>query len=345
MRKKIVGLFALMLSVAMITGCGGASDSSSSFATTDEYDGGGFDSAAGTFYADTSNELADSKMASVETAGESSLPEVPQAAEEVEEYDTSRKIVYTSNIDIETKNFDEDLQSIKKLVQDNGGYFENTSVSGQAEYGGRYASYTARIPSAKYQGFMENVGTIGSVTSSHENADDITSSYVDVQARLKSLKTKLARLQELEENAQTVEELLEIEDRINDVQYDLENYTAQLRLYDNQVDYCTVSISLNEVVTYTEIKADTFWNRFTEAIEGSLSGFVSFLQGLVIVVVYLLPYVVVIALIACMVLYILKRKGKVPTKLKEKKKVEKSATNSKPDSYAGPTYSDDDKKQ
>ncbi len=193
-------------------------------------------------------------------------------------------------------------------MQANGGYYESSSVSGNAEYGGRYASYSARIPANKYQGFMDSLGGIGSVTSCDENVDDITSQYVDVQARLKSLRTKLARLEELEAQAETVEDLLAIEDRINDVQYDLENYTAQLRLYDDKVDYCTVTINVNEVVTYSEVKKDTAWNRFAEAFEDSFDSFVAFLQGLVVALIYILPYAIIAAVILIIVLLITKKK-------------------------------------
>lgn len=339
MRRRFAILLALSLSsLVVVTGCGGSDSASTSTyeAAAADYDSGsGFDSAVGSFYADK-NEIAEEKT---------EAPREGEAGPEEQEYTTSRKIVYNSSISIETKNFDEDIVAIKKLVQSNGGYYESSSITGTAEYGGRYANYTARIPSAKYEAFMESVGNIGSVTSTDENVEDITSSYVDVQARLKSLHTKLERLQELEANAETVEDLLNIEDRINDVQYDIENYTAQLKLYDDKVDYCTVTINVDEVVTYTEIKADTFWNRFTEAIGDSLSGFVNFLQGLVIVIVYVLPYAIVAALIACIVLFILKKKGKTPKKLKEKKKAENSGDNSKSAGYAGPSYSEEEKKE
>ena len=335
MKRRLVGFLALILSVTMVSvGCGGAEGSSSSFATTEtsSYDAGGFE---GSLKSANSAGMYDSVE---EVAAEAETPSVGEG-----EYTTTRKIVYTSSINIETKNFEQDIDAVKKLVQQNGGYYENSSVTGTAEYGGRYASYRARIPAKNYQGFMESIGDIGSVTSSDEQVDDITSSYVDVQARLKSLHTKLERLQELEAQAETVEDLLNIEDRINDVQYDIENYTAQLKLYDDQVDYCTVSIYLNEVVTYTEIKADTFWNRLIEAFEGSLSGFISFLQGLVIALVYILPYALIALVVLAIVFTVMKKKGKSPKKPKEVKK-ETKGEGAKNENYGGPVYSEDKNK-
>ena len=177
--------------------------------------------------------------------------------------------------------------------------------------------------------------------------DDITSQYVDVQARLKSLRTKLARLEELEAQAETVEDLLAIEDRINDVQYDLENYTAQLRLYDDKVDYCTVTINVNEVVTYSEVKKDTAWNRFAEAFEDSFDSFVAFLQGLVVALIYILPYAIIAAVILIIVLLITKkkrtaRKRKSTSAPSENKKLDIDSSDKKEktssEKYTGPNY-------
>lgn len=229
---------------------------------------------------------------------------------DLEGYDTSRKLIYTSYISLESKTYDDDLAAIKSLVTSNGGYFESTSSYGNVEYGNRGASFTARIPSDKYDAFMSSLGEVGSVESKSENVEDITSSYVDVQARLKSLNTKLERLQELEAQADTLEELLEIEDRINDVQYQIESYTAQKKAYDDQVDYSTVSIDITEVATYSEVKADTAWNRFVEAFGSSFAGFVAFVQWVIIAVIYLLPYLLIVAAILLIIFGVRKKKGK-----------------------------------
>ncbi len=254
-----------------------------------------------------------------------------QEPSDLEGYDTSRKIVYTSSIGIESKKFDEDVSSIRELVTSNGGYIESSSQYGSEEYVNRDAYFTARIPADKYDNFMNTVGTVGSMTSKYENVDDITSSYVDVQARLNSLNNKLERLQELEQKAENVEDLLSIEDRINEVQYQIESYTAQKRVYDDQINYSTVDISVTEVATYTEVKADTAWNRFVEAFQGSCSGFIAFLQGLVVAIIYLFPYAIIVIIVLLIIKRIRFKKGKLGI-FKFKKKPKKQDDVSKAES-------------
>lgn len=306
MKKRLLVLIAVC-TMAFATACGGNTSGEALEGATNSFmakDAVGFEEIATEDYDMNTDMTADAS-----TDGE----EVDLSG-----YDTSRKLVYNSNIRLESKKFDDDVARVKELVSDNGGYLESNSTYGNVEYGSRSASMLARIPADKYQAFMSSVGDVGSLTSKSENVEDITSSYVDVQARLKSLNTKLARLQELEANAENVTDLLEIEDRINDVQYQIESYTAQKKTYDDQIDYSTVSIDIEEVATYSEVKADSAWNRFAEAFEGSFAGFITFLQNLVIGLIYMLPYIIIILVVVVIIIRIhKKRKNKKEKQNKE----------------------------
>ena len=97
-----------------------------------------------------------------------------------------------------------------------------------------------------------------------ESAENITSSYIDVQARLSALEAQRDRLNALADQAETTADLLEIESQLSDVQYQLENYTRQLRSMDQQVSYSTVDIYLREVATLTPTGV-TFGERIADA--------------------------------------------------------------------------------
>ena len=73
--------------------------------------------------------------------------------------------------------------------------------------------------------------------------------YMDIEARLDSLKEQRARLQELKASADDLSDLLQIESSLSDVQYQLESYQSQLDWYSRQVECCTVYLSLEEVQT------------------------------------------------------------------------------------------------
>lgn len=68
------------------------------------------------------------------------------------------------------------------------------------------------------------------------------------------------------EQAESIEEMMTIESRLSDIRYQLESMESQLRTYDSQIEYSTVSLYISEVVELTpvETKEQTTWERISE---------------------------------------------------------------------------------
>lgn len=219
--------------------------------------------------------------------------------------DTERKIVYTASVAIETETFDDAASEIRSLVDEAGGYIASSNREGGSDGSLRWASYSCRIPAGNYASFLESLSGAGNVYRVDQSTDDVTTRYVDVEARISSLETQRDRLTELAAGAADIETLLAIETQLSDVQYQLESYTAQMRVLQNQVDYSTVDISLNEVRTVSE--GTGFGTRVKAAFGGSWESFVGFLQGLIIALIYLLPGLIVLGVILAVVIPLLVR--------------------------------------
>lgn len=221
--------------------------------------------------------------------------------------ESSRKMVYNASVRMETTDYDTTRTALLDAVDTANGYLESTEQSGSKDSGNRYTYYTARIPAENYRSFLTAAGEAGNVTSLNENAQDITSQYVDVEARLKALNDQRDRLNALADKAETTADLLEIESQLSDVQYQLENYTRQMRLMDNQVSYSTVDISLQEVRILTPT-ATTFGEKFVEAVTSGWRGFVDGAEDFILLVVYLWPVVLIVLAILLAVRPALKRR-------------------------------------
>ena len=211
---------------------------------------------------------------------------------------TEQKIVYTADMRIEATDFAAARTAFLAAVEDTGAWLEHTYVSGCEEDHDRYASYTVRVPAENYRAFLEQAGKGGSVSSLSEDARNITENYIDVQARLTALEAQRDRLNALADKAETTADLLEIENQLTDVQYELESYTAKLRAMDSQVMYSTVEATLNEVAVYSPTASTSFGQRIADAFSEGGAGFVSFVQGLAIGVVYLWPLLLIVAAVA-----------------------------------------------
>ena len=290
MKKRAAGLMtAALLAAALLGGCGASKGgSASSTAMAQEAP------------ADMMMENAAGAMESGADYGgvQSSLTPQP---------DSSRKIVYTASMRMESTDFEAARTALLAAVEEHGGYLEFTDQSGSAKQGNRRVYYTVRVPAEHYTAFLERAGEAGSVLNLNESAQDITLDYVDVQARLESLQNQKRRLEVLADKADTTADLLEIENQLSQVQYQLESYTRQMKAMDNQVDYCTVDISLSEVVTLTP-RGVTFGERVSDAFTGGWNAFAAFVQDAVIALIYVLPGLVVLGAVLAAVAALVRRR-------------------------------------
>mgnify|MGYP004565615615 FL=1 len=221
----------------------------------------------------------------------------------------NRKWVITMSLTAETENLTDAMGLLAEKIQASGGYVESQSISGTAVNSGRSPSayITVRVPAAQLDSFVEDVSGMTNVVSSSRYVEDITLSYTDTEGRVKALKTEEARLLELMEQAQTMSDLLEIEERLTEVRYQLENYTSTLRLYDNQVDYATLDLTLREVAKFTPPEKQGFWEKVTSGLADSI---VDLGQGLVDVAAWVLielPYLVLVGLLGWLVVFLTRR--------------------------------------
>lgn len=209
----------------------------------------------------------------------------------------NRKWVITMNIDTETEDMDTALDSLNRQIRELNGYVQEQNIRNGSTYSSsryRSASLTVRIPAEQLDIFTSSLTEFTNVVSSSRSAEDITLSYVDTETRITALETERDRLLELMEQAETMSDLLEIESRLTDVNYELERYGSRLRTMDNQVSYATIYLSVREVKEYTPVAEQTLWEKissgFLDSLKGLGNGIVNFFAWIVIKLPYLVVY-------------------------------------------------------
>ena len=209
----------------------------------------------------------------------------------------NRKWVITMNIDTETEDMDAALSSLNQQIRELNGYIQEQNIRNGSSYSSsryRSASLTVRIPAEQLDTFTTSLTEFTNVVSSNRSAEDITLSYVDTETRITALETERDRLLELMEQAETMSDLLEIESRLTDVNYELERYGSRLRTMDNQVSYATIYLSVREVKEYTPVAEQTLWEKissgFLDSLKGLGNGIVNFFAWVVIKLPYLVVY-------------------------------------------------------
>ena len=241
-------------------------------------------------YALDSTNSADSGSAAVLTSGQLERSAEDSAAQSAQSAQ-SAKIIYTANLTLESKDYDAARAALDEALADADGYMES---SNESTYTGssRSLSLTLRVPQEHYASFLAAAAQAGNLVNRSEQAEDVTSQYVDLEARLANLKAQRTRLQELQASADSLSDLLEIESSLSDVQYQLESYQSQLDWYSDQVECCTVYISLDEVQTYTPVD-ESFASRLQNALLDGWANFTGGVQDLAVIIVGCWPAIVV----------------------------------------------------
>lgn len=229
---------------------------------------------------------------------------------------TARKLIRTASLSVETTSFDALIGGINQTITDMGGYLEQSDISGSSislsSPGRRYAYLIARVPSDKLDLFITQVGEQGNITNKSESTQDVTLQYSDIESKKKSLTIEQERLWALLEKADTLEAVIALESRLSEIRYQLESFESQLRLYDNQVDYSTVSLNVNEVQVFTPTSPDSIAIRIQKGFSRNLAnvslGLVNFLVWFVSSLPVFLVLTVVIAIIVLIVRTVFRKK-------------------------------------
>lgn len=191
---------------------------------------------------------------------------------------SDRKLTRTVDLRMETQNFVDLTAKIESEVIMTGGYIQTSAISGEDKgSSGRLATYVLRIPAAKLDDFLAKIKTDGNVLSQSNKIDDITLQYSDTETRLASLRIEQETLMGLLERAETIEDIITIQDRLTNIRWQVESYEAQKRLMDNQVEYSVLNISLAEVKDLTPVEAE---NYLTEAARRFNQAWKDFVKGI-----------------------------------------------------------------
>lgn len=295
--KKLAVLAAAILLCTSLVSCGAAAGKNESYRDSDLYYA---ETTAANYdigYLEPSASADSYKSENTDSAG---MPSANPVREE--------KLVYTASVTLESEDFEAASDALHQKIASLGGIIvsENAYNLNKKGYGGRSMDMTVRIPQENYETFLAGLSDICNVAAVNRYVDNLTERYYDNENRLKSYRIQEERLFAMLEKAESVTEMLEIESRLCDVQYQIEALTNTQRTIDNDVRYSTFNLSLAEVKKFTTPEPETFGDKFKEAVGGSVESFGVFSENLLFFFIYVLPYLLCVAVVIVVVLVIVK---------------------------------------
>ncbi|MDR2766757.1 MAG: DUF4349 domain-containing protein [Treponema sp.] len=217
-------LFALIL----LTGCGQAApEAAYDFAESKA----AFSQQSSEDEAGVSGDGASAAVAAIEGNG------VPGAAGK------TRKLVKEARIGIRVENLEEAQKKTGELMARYGAY------SALMRSFGNSVQYEIRVPSASYDAFLGGVTAIGKMLDRSESSEDVTVKYYDLEGRLATKKALLTTFQSHLLRAQSIDDIMKIENRIADLQNEIDWLGSQLSELSGLVDFSTVHLNLEGPVS------------------------------------------------------------------------------------------------
>jgi uncharacterized protein YeeX (DUF496 family) len=275
-------------------------------------------SGAGSGAADKQATAVSGQAKTVKTAEKAAAPQSAASAVPADSAD-ERKLIRTVSLSLETTDFENLLAELRAGAAADGGYIEKSSISGTASAAGqtaaanqkknssvRTASLTFRIPAANADAFLSAAEGKANVVLRTENTSDITLQYSDTESHIKTLKTEQERLWALLEKAENTQAVISIEQRLTDIEYQLNSYESKIRLYDNQTDYVSVTMSIREVKTYTPAEKAGMAERMEKGLRATLLGIKNAAEDLLVGLVVWFPVLLILGALTAVVLVIIK---------------------------------------
>jgi hypothetical protein len=164
-----------------------------------------------------------------------------------------------------------------------GGFVESASS------GNKSGSLTLRIPEAQFEQALAALKGLGKVTSSTVSGRDVTSQFVDLNARLITWRSQETVLLRLMNRATSISDTLRVQAQLQQVQFRIEQIKGALRVLNNQTSYGTIALGIREVGAPVAAKPASSTPDLARAWQQAWSGFLGVVSAVIVGLGYLIP--------------------------------------------------------
>jgi hypothetical protein len=213
----------------------------------------------------------------------------------------------TIALSIPDGSFQEKLARIVAIALGNGGFVLTSQTQGSVA-----GTMTIRVPAARFDQALGQVGQLGTVESSTVTGKDVTNQYLDYRAHQQNLIGRRTVLRSLLAKTTSIAESLRIYNELANVQEQIDQIQGQLRYLNNQVSESTLTVDLHEASVpagETETNGSIHNPSLSRAFDRAIQGFFGILATIIVGLGYLLPIAVIAGLVYG-VITLVRRRGR-----------------------------------
>lgn len=219
---------------------------------------------------------------------------------------TEDKVIKSGSVSVEVKNISESVSSVKNLVVSHDGKILSETDSGEGK--DRSVNMTVRVEDSKYAQVYEELKNLdGKLIYANSSEQDVTDEYIDLNSRLKNLKSTESQLVKIMSTAETVEDTLAVYSQLSSIRGQIEVLEGSIKYLENRTDFSTISLKITQSSTGINWEEDV-WEPLG-VLKEAVSALVSFSKGLVNVLIWVVVFSPVV-LIPVGVFVVFKKKSK-----------------------------------
>ncbi len=210
----------------------------------------------------------------------------------------------TLTLDVKRGRLDDVYSSVLGTVESVGGFVASSNQSK-----GR-AQLTMRIPASRFESSIATLRAFGKVTNESVTGEDVTAQFVDLESRIRNLRTQEVVLLDLMRQARTIQDSIAVQSQLSGVTVQIEQLEGQRRLLDDQSGFGTLTLGLAVVgvAAADPSEPSTLSGAWTDATNAALA----VIAGTLVVLGVLVPLAVIGAVIGVPVWLMMRRRSNRP---------------------------------
>ncbi len=221
-----------------------------------------------------------------------------------------RKIIRNAELTLEADDLEQVQKMVSSIAEAKGGFVTEVqqSITDRRATGRDTVNIALRVPADKFAETLDEIRqTAGRVIFENVKGQDVTEEFIDIEARLKAYRALEEQFLEIMKRANTVADALNVQRELANVRGEIEKVEGRKKFLENQASLSTIRLRIQTSAAISA-SGSGFFYRLTDAVSTGFDAALSFILGLVTVLIAVIPFLLFICLPLFLVLrYLWKR--------------------------------------
>lgn len=221
-----------------------------------------------------------------------------------------RIIIRTADMGIVVADTESAMSTISQMVVENGGWVVSSNVF-QYSDDAKTGNMGIRIPSDGFDSFLEAVSRLSvEVTRISTSGQDVTEEYVDLSARLANLEATADRVRSFLDETKTVEEALDVNRELSRLEGEIEAMKGRLQYLEQSAAFSMISIDLTPDILSQPLEVGGWQPQGVarSALETLIATFQTLVEVAIWLVIYVLPLALIVAIPVWLIIRFFRRR-------------------------------------